>query len=480
VLAKATTDRLIRNSGEARISLRESLVLDPESPRLVAADATKPPEFALAKGEVSIGAAAGNDLVIQHTSVSRRHAKIMLERGGIRVVDLQSTNGTFVNGARIAGSAVARHGDEIRFGGARYVLRDGPSLAGATSLNRRMRPATLAGIIALLFAGAFALTEYLVNWNRMEQVAERSAPATTRNPPVEAIAPGARSEEGGHEATPSAADNAWLGPLNYYRSMAGLNKVAADAALSVGDAAHARYLAKNYGERLESSTLGAEAHEEDPSNRWYTAAGAKAAAGSDVTEGFHSDGAAWLEPRDAIDGWVSIPFHRLWILNPNLHRAGYAQYCERGLCVAALDLISGADPISMSRQLPKPIEFPPDAGVVKMGSADEEWPNPLSACPGYSLPMGLPVTLQLGAAVDARLSAYSLTRAGNSSALEACGFDANSYTNPDPQQQARAREVLHDFGAVVVIPRAPLAAGRYTVSITASGHQYTWSFTISE
>lgn len=474
--------------------------------RLVAAGATKPSEFALAKGEVVIGSAAGNDLVIHEASVSRRHAKIVRESAEFRVVDLQSTNGTFVNGRRITGSAVVLAGDELRFGAVRYTLRGGLPLSRSTNPRRRMRPASIAGVVALFFAAAFALTEYMVNWNRLERAIEHggnaptapvahSAITTAANPAAIVPNTAALAESPDHVGRPppdaaasaelpppSAADLAWLKPLNEYRSMAGLNPVAIDPALSAGDAAHARYLVKNYQDRIRAKGfVGVEGHEEDPASPWYAAEGAKAAAASDVMEGFHTDGKAWLTPAHAIDGWISIPFHRLWILNPNLHRAGYGQYCEGGMCAASLDILSGAGPMAGVALLTTPIEFPPDGSVIKIRSGGAEWPNPLSACPpGYRLPMGLPITLQLGALVDAHLSTYSLTRAGDASAaISACAFDASSYTNPDPQQQTRAREGMRDFGAVVVIPRDPLTPGRYTASITASGRHYTWSFTIS-
>jgi len=188
-----------------------------------------------------------------------------------------------------------------------------------------------------------------------------------------------------------------------------------------------------------------------------------------------------FDAAEAIDGWISIPFHRLWILNPDLHRAGYGQYCEAGTCVGALNVLAGADPVAATpKPRGRPIEFPPDGSALKLRSGEGEWPDPLAACPGYSPPMGLAITLQLGALAAAKLSAYSIKLAGDAgAAIEACGFDAGTYVNPDPEQQSRVRDTLRDFGAVVVVPRAPLRPGTYTVSITASGRQYTWSFSVT-
>ena len=51
--------------------------------------------------QIAIGSAQGNDLVIENDSISRYHARIEVEASGIRLLDLQSTNGTFVGGFRV-------------------------------------------------------------------------------------------------------------------------------------------------------------------------------------------------------------------------------------------------------------------------------------------------------------------------------------------------------------------------------------------
>lgn len=61
------------------------------------------------------------DLVLSHRSVSRRHAQLEVHDEGVEVVDLGSSNGTFVDGDRIL-SAKIKAGDEIIFGGVRLRL----------------------------------------------------------------------------------------------------------------------------------------------------------------------------------------------------------------------------------------------------------------------------------------------------------------------------------------------------------------------
>ncbi|MGH7632692.1 MAG: FHA domain-containing protein, partial [Gemmatimonadaceae bacterium] len=57
---------------------------------------------------VEVGRASGSDLPVIDTTVSRRHARVMADASGMAVTDLGSSNGTFVNGARVdAAHAVA-------------------------------------------------------------------------------------------------------------------------------------------------------------------------------------------------------------------------------------------------------------------------------------------------------------------------------------------------------------------------------------
>src|SRR6185295_11154657 len=55
-------------------------------------------EFVLDKAAMVIGRTEDNDIVINHRSISRHHAKIVKEHGRYAVVDLQSSNGVRVNG----------------------------------------------------------------------------------------------------------------------------------------------------------------------------------------------------------------------------------------------------------------------------------------------------------------------------------------------------------------------------------------------
>ncbi len=63
-----------------------------------------------------VGRDDGADVLIDHPSLSRRHAEISLGDEGWVVEDLGSSNGTFLRGAKIEGAQSIGLGDEIGFG----------------------------------------------------------------------------------------------------------------------------------------------------------------------------------------------------------------------------------------------------------------------------------------------------------------------------------------------------------------------------
>jgi DNA-binding winged helix-turn-helix (wHTH) protein len=73
-------------------------------------------EFVLQTGENLIGRDPDARVLIDHASVSRRHARVVIERGQAVLEDLQSRNGTFLNGQRIVGAAPLLPGAVIGLG----------------------------------------------------------------------------------------------------------------------------------------------------------------------------------------------------------------------------------------------------------------------------------------------------------------------------------------------------------------------------
>lgn len=85
------------------------------------------------KNEISIGRVQGNDLLLPKGNVSKRHARIVFRDGRFIVTDLKSTNGSYVNGHRIAQATIVREGDKIYIGD--FILKveamSGPGASAA-------------------------------------------------------------------------------------------------------------------------------------------------------------------------------------------------------------------------------------------------------------------------------------------------------------------------------------------------------------
>jgi len=66
--------------------------------------------------EVTIGRVKGNDIILPKGNISKRHSRIIVKGGAFVVVDLKSTNGTYVNGHKLTSPHVLKHGDQIYIG----------------------------------------------------------------------------------------------------------------------------------------------------------------------------------------------------------------------------------------------------------------------------------------------------------------------------------------------------------------------------
>jgi hypothetical protein len=74
-------------------------------------------EFPLNSAPVTVGRGGQNDLVLTGDEfASARHARIEMRGDGAWVQDLDSTNGTYVNGSRVAGAQRLDAGDVLRVG----------------------------------------------------------------------------------------------------------------------------------------------------------------------------------------------------------------------------------------------------------------------------------------------------------------------------------------------------------------------------
>lgn len=80
--------------------------------------------LALDKLRLNIGRDAGNDLVLDDPAVSGFHAGIFFDNGRVELVDLGSTNGTFINGRKLSGRAELKAWDLVRFGSTELEIAD--------------------------------------------------------------------------------------------------------------------------------------------------------------------------------------------------------------------------------------------------------------------------------------------------------------------------------------------------------------------
>lgn len=131
-------------------------------------------EVQLSKERMTIGRRSHNDIVLSHGAVSGEHAVITTILDDSFLEDLQSTNGTFVNGHRI-GKHFLQHQDAIKL--AKYhiqYLADGVRPLGGpvsdATVPLRNAPATAEGRIEVLNGGnagkRLALTKPLTTLGR--------------------------------------------------------------------------------------------------------------------------------------------------------------------------------------------------------------------------------------------------------------------------------------------------------------------------
>jgi len=72
--------------------------------------------FPLETNQFTIGRDPGNGIVIVDAEVSRKHARLTMQKDGYLLEDLGSTNGTFVNGQRLNGPYKLQSGDLVALG----------------------------------------------------------------------------------------------------------------------------------------------------------------------------------------------------------------------------------------------------------------------------------------------------------------------------------------------------------------------------
>ena len=129
-----------------------------------------PARHAFSEAEITIGRGAGNHLVLPGRNISRRHARLIVRDGRYILVDLESTNGTFINGQRLTSPRVVHTTDRIQMGEFTLALRSADKNVDLdATLERPLAPfpprdKIEADLLRALGAGDLESREIYADW----------------------------------------------------------------------------------------------------------------------------------------------------------------------------------------------------------------------------------------------------------------------------------------------------------------------------
>jgi uncharacterized protein YkwD len=244
--------------------------------------------------------------------------------------------------------------------------------------------------------------------------------------------------------------------LNAHREAMGIQPVSADLD-ALAHWLHARYATEN----------NYAAHDEDPRLPFYTDVGRGAAQRSNLafSSGIQND------PRWAIDSWLQAPFHNAHNLNPVASTVRFGIYRGEGDGFRTTAVL---EPSGGGYRGP-PVTWPGPGQTVDVLRHTGEWPSPLTSCPGYELPAGLPLLIFAGSADVPTVRGSTFMSEGV--ALEHCVFTGGTYENSHTYTRDVGRSVLNHHRAVVIVPKRPLRSGAsYDVSVSLGDGEVAWSF----
>jgi len=78
--------------------------------------------ISLGLGTFIVGRAVGSDVRLDDRQVSRSHARVTVDETSASIEDLQTVNGTLVNGKEVKGRHQLRSGDKVQFGGSEFKV----------------------------------------------------------------------------------------------------------------------------------------------------------------------------------------------------------------------------------------------------------------------------------------------------------------------------------------------------------------------
>jgi hypothetical protein len=234
--------------------------------------------------------------------------------------------------------------------------------------------------------------------------------------------------------------------FNEHRRSAGVQTVDLDYDLSRGCQLHADYLKHN---SISLNAVGLNAHTEDSLNPHYSEAGASAGRSSVIYEG--------VTAVDAVDRWMRTFYHRLGMLDPNLHHVGYGSSGS----YQVMDVLHGRIRGEYSAH---DIVFYPPAGAQDIhGRFENEIPWPV---PGDQN-LGIPVSVEFFGPLEYNISS-----------VEAWLQDLSSGQLVPCHLQYPGKPLLADWdtpGVIALIPADPLPGGHvFRVYMSAFVNREPW------
>lgn len=143
---------------------------------------------------VSFGRSERSSVRIDDNTISRLHARLRWIGSTFSLVDCSSTNGTFVNGARLTGTMRLYNGDSVRLGtrhGFRLLVGDESELMALTAayesatrdaltglLNRKMFDRSLDGELAFAFRHGTRLAVLMLDVDHFKNINDSFGHAT--------------------------------------------------------------------------------------------------------------------------------------------------------------------------------------------------------------------------------------------------------------------------------------------------------------
>ena len=94
-------------------------------------------EIALSAGDNVLGREGPGVILLKSGTVSRRHARIVIDADGALVEDLGSKNGTFINDRRLSGPTPVVEGDQVRIGSLLFTFRSAQRAGSTETLSSR-------------------------------------------------------------------------------------------------------------------------------------------------------------------------------------------------------------------------------------------------------------------------------------------------------------------------------------------------------